>query len=66
MNTKKQLFSTFLILIGAVFLIYGMIMNNSNVYINIIGIVTLMVGLYSSTRVWVDDNKKEKKNDEEN
>ncbi len=64
MNTKKQLFSTLFILIGAVLLVYGMIVENTNVYIKVIGIIILMFGLYSSTKVWVEDNKQDKENDD--
>ncbi|VVU99956.1 MULTISPECIES: hypothetical protein [Mesonia] len=65
MNTKKQLFSSLFILLGAVLLIYGMIAENTNVYIKIVGIIVLMFGLYSSTRVWVEDNKQDNEKDDE-
>lgn len=65
MNTKKQLFSSLFILLGAVLLIYGMIVENTNVYIKIVGIIVLMFGLYSSTRVWVEDNKQDNEKDDE-
>ena len=65
MNTTKQLFSSLFILLGAVLLIYGMIAENTNVYIKIVGIIVLMFGLYSSTRVWVEDNKQDNEKDDE-
>lgn len=65
MNTKKQLFSSLFILLGAILLIYGMIVENTNVYIKIVGIIVLMFGLYSSTRVWVEDNKQDNEKDDE-
>ncbi|MBW2961352.1 hypothetical protein [Mesonia aestuariivivens] len=57
MSTKKQLFSTLLILIGGGLLLYTMISENAIVYFKIAGIVILMFGLFRATRVWVDDNK---------
>ena len=63
MSTKKQLFSTLLILIGGVLLVYTMINEQSNVYFKIVGIIFLMIGLFRATRVWVDDNKKDESNE---
>ena len=63
MNTKKQLFSTLLILIGGVLLVYTMINEQSSVYFKIVGIIFFMIGLFRATRVWVDDNKKDESNE---
>ena len=63
MSTKKQLFSTLLILIGGVLLVYTMINEQSSVYFKIVGIIFLMIGLFRATRVWVDDNKKDEFNE---
>jgi len=59
MSTKKQTIFTLVIFLGAMILLYGMIYDKNNLYLKIIGIILLMFGLYKSTRVWVDDNKKE-------
>ena len=63
MSTKKQLFSTLLILIGGVLLVYTMIDEQSRIYFKIVGIIFLMIGLFRATRVWVDDNKKDESNE---
>lgn len=58
-NIKKQSLFSVLILIGAILLIYDLATNDDVVELKIVGLVILMIGLYGSTRQWVDDNKKE-------
>jgi hypothetical protein len=58
-NIKKQSLFSILILIGAILLIYDLASADDIVELKIGGLVILMIGLYGSTRQWVDDNKKE-------
>lgn len=58
-NIKKQTIFSVLIAIGAIMLLYDIATENELVELKIGGLVILMVGLYGSTRQWVDDNKKE-------
>jgi hypothetical protein len=64
-NIKKQSLFSILILIGAILLIYDLATDEDIVELKIGGLVILMIGLYGSTRQWVDDNKKEEPLSEE-
>ncbi len=56
-NIKKQTIFSILIGIGAVLLIYDIATEKDIVELKIGGLVVLMIGLYGSTRQWVDDNQ---------
>lgn len=58
-NVKQQTIFTLLIILGAGILLYDLIAEAEIVYLKIAGLVLLMLGLYMSTRQWVNDNKKE-------
>ncbi|MGM0635094.1 MAG: hypothetical protein ACQESK_03440 [Bacteroidota bacterium] len=64
-NVKQQTIFTLLIIVGAGLLIYDLIAETEIVYLKIAGLVLLMLGLYMSTRQWVDDNKKGDDSEEE-
>lgn len=55
-NTKKQAIYFIFIILGAVLLVYDLVYEPASVYFKIIGLVVLMVGLYTSTRQWASDN----------
>lgn len=58
-NIKKQTIFSLLIAIGAISLLYDIATEKDIVELKIGGLVVLMIGLYGSTRQWVDDNKRE-------
>ena len=69
MNTNRQIFNTFIIVIGATLVIYDLLADSGNVYIKIIGLVLLMFGLYTATQQWTAGNREQQnevENDEEN
>lgn len=63
MNKKNgQVVNTILIVIGAGLLIYTIAVEEPQKYIQIIGFVIIMLGLYRATNHWVetkDDHKEE-------
>lgn len=62
---NSQLLNTLIIVAGSALLLYAVITASDNVYIKIIGLILLMYGLYNATQKWVNDNKGDV-NDEEN
>jgi 4-amino-4-deoxy-L-arabinose transferase-like glycosyltransferase len=67
-NNKLQIINGFIILIGAIFLWYSVIMESVNVYFKIVGLVFLMFGAYRASNHWVehrDDHLNEENEEEE-
>lgn len=58
----SQLINTILIITGAVILIYTISSEEKNQYLQIVGLIIIMFGLYRATNYWVetkDDHKEE-------
>jgi thiol:disulfide interchange protein len=53
-NNKTQLINGFIILWGAVFLLYSVIVESVNVYFKIVGLLFLMFGAYRASNHWVE------------
>jgi len=67
MNKKYgQLINTFLIVIGGGIMIYTISGEDGNQYLQILGLVIIMFGLYRATNFWVETKDDEDKNNEEN
>lgn len=65
MQSKKQLFNTFLIILGAGLLLYDLVTNTQIVWFKIAGLVILMIGLYTAMKNWVGTEKAEKEENTE-
>lgn len=48
----KQLFNGILVFIGAGFLIYSMTVTGVSPYIQVVGLIILMVGVYRASSYW--------------
>jgi hypothetical protein len=67
-NNKLQFINAFFILVGAIFLLYSVIMESVNVYFKIFGLLFLMFGAYRASNYWVehrDDHLNEENEEEE-
>lgn len=62
-NIKKQTIFSILIGFGAILLLYDIATQHDILELKIVGLVVLMIGLYGSTRQWVDDNKHQDSNE---
>ncbi|WP_034923073.1 hypothetical protein [Gillisia sp. CAL575] len=66
MNKKYgQLINTILILIGGAIMIYTISMEERNRYLQVLGLVIIMFGLYRATNFWVETKDDEDDNNEE-
>jgi len=73
-NNIKQLINGFVILLGAVFLLYSVINESISVYFKVAGLVFIMFGAYRASNHWVahrddhlakdEDEELEKEKDE--
>ncbi|MEN8815506.1 MAG: hypothetical protein ABF274_01370 [Nonlabens sp.] len=52
-NNSKQLLNGFLIFIGAIFLLYSLIFDDTNVYFKVLGLIMIMFGAYRASNHWV-------------
>tara|TARA_R100001369_G_scaffold49261_1_gene75877 strand:+ start:31800 stop:32009 length:210 start_codon:yes stop_codon:yes gene_type:complete len=60
MNKKYgQLINTFLIIVGGGMLIYSITGEERNKYLQIIGLVVIMFGLYRASNFWVENKEDE-------
>lgn len=69
MNRKySQILNTILIIVGGAIMIYTISGEDRNKYLQIVGLVIIMFGLYRATNFWVetkdDEDNEEEKNDE--
>lgn len=67
-KNNSQVINTTLIVLGGALLIYEIATEKENVYVLIIGLVSLMLGLYRATNHWVitkDEHKEEDNEDGE-
>jgi len=51
-NTSKQLFNGILILLGSSLLAYSLAVTDVDVYVQIVGLIILMVGAYRASSHW--------------
>ena len=66
MNKKHgQLINTLLIVIGGAIMIYTISGEGGNKYLQILGLVIIMFGLYRATNFWVETKDDEDENNEE-
>ncbi|WP_010229164.1 hypothetical protein [Gillisia marina] len=66
MNKKYgQIINTILIVIGGAIMIYTISGEDSNKYLQILGLVIIMFGLYRATNFWVETKDDEDDNNEE-
>jgi len=66
MNKKYgQLINTILIVIGGAIMIYTISMEERNRYLQVLGLVIIMFGLYRATNFWVETKDDEDDNNEE-
>ncbi len=66
MNKKySQIINTMLIVIGGAIIIYTISGEDSNKYLQILGLVIIMFGLYRATNFWVETKDDEDDNNEE-
>ena len=63
---NSQLLNTILIVVGGGLLLYAIAAENAHPYFKIIGLITIMLGLYRATNFWVEtkDDHKEDQNKE--
>jgi len=67
MNKKyTQIINTILIVIGGAILIYTIAGEDSNKYLQIIGLVIIMIGLYRATNFWAETKDDHEENQDEN
>ncbi|MFT6096448.1 MAG: thiol:disulfide interchange protein [Nonlabens sp.] len=52
-NNIKQLINGFVILLGAVFLLYSVINEFISVYFKVVGLICIMFGAYRASNHWV-------------
>jgi len=66
MNKKYgQLINTMLIVIGGAIMIYTISEEDRNRYLQVLGLVIIMFGLYRATNFWVETKDDEDENNEE-
>ncbi len=66
MNKKHgQLINTILIVIGGAIMIYTISVEDRNRYLQVLGLVIIMFGLYRATNFWVETKDDEDDNNEE-
>ena len=66
MNKKYgQLINTILIVIGGAIMIYTISMEERNRYLQVLGLVIIMFGLYRATNFWVETKDDEDDNNDE-
>ncbi len=61
-----QLINTILIVIGGGIMTYTIFGEDKNKYLQIVGLVIIMFGLYRATNFWVETKDDEEENTEEN
>ncbi|MBI6115331.1 hypothetical protein [Salegentibacter maritimus] len=63
---NSQVLNTILIVVGGGLLLYAIAAENTHPYFKIIGLITIMLGLYRATNFWVEtkDDHKEDENKE--
>ncbi|WP_282019161.1 hypothetical protein [Salegentibacter mishustinae] len=63
---NSQVINTILIVLGGGLLIYAIAADGAHAYFKIIGLITIMLGLYRATNFWVEtkDDHKEEENKE--
>lgn len=63
---NSQVINTILIVVGGALLLYAIAAENAQPYFKIIGLITIMLGLYRATNFWVEtkDDHKEDENKE--
>ena len=63
---NSQVINTILIVLGGGLLIYAIASEGTHAYFKIIGLITIMLGLYRATNFWVEtkDDHKEEENKE--
>lgn len=63
---NSQVLNTILIVVGGGLLLYAIAAENAYPYFKIIGLITIMLGLYRATNFWVEtkDDHKEDENKE--
>ena len=52
MIMKKQLFNGILVIVGAALLAYSLMVTGVSVYVQIIGLIILMIGAYRASSYW--------------
>lgn len=62
---NSQVINTFCIVLGGGLLIYSIASSAPNKYLQIIGFVVIMFGLYRATNYWVETKDDHKENAEE-
>jgi uncharacterized membrane protein YqgA involved in biofilm formation len=66
MNKKYgQLINTILIVIGGAIIIYTISEEDRNRYLQVLGLVIIMFGLYRATNFWIETKDDEDENNEE-
>ncbi|CAM4313094.1 MULTISPECIES: hypothetical protein [Gillisia] len=66
MNKKYgQLINTILIVIGGAIIIYTISEEDRNQYLQVLGLVIIMFGLYRATNFWIETKDDEDENNEE-
>ncbi len=66
MNKKYgQLINTILIVIGGAIMIYTISAEDRNRYLQVLGLVIIMFGLYRATNFWIETKDDEDDNNEE-
>lgn len=63
-NSSKQLLNGFFIFLGALFLLYAVLFEDTNVYFKIAGLIMIMFGAYRASNHWVE-HKDDHLSDEE-
>lgn len=63
---NAQFVNTILIVAGAAMLIYTIASREPHKYLQIIGFITIMLGLYRATNYWVETKDDHKEQTEEN
>ncbi|WP_194850750.1 hypothetical protein [Nonlabens antarcticus] len=62
-KSSQQLFNGVLILIGGALLVYTLTVTDTNIYVQVLGLVLLMIGAYRASKHWSkhkDDHLDEK------
>jgi uncharacterized membrane protein len=64
-NSNSQVINGVLIAVGAILMFYSFAVQDVSVYIQIVGLICLMVGAYRASKFWVI-HKDDHENDQEN
>lgn len=62
---NTQVINTVLIIVGGGILMYSITTEEKNQFLQIIGLIIIMFGLYRATNFWVQSEKKEDDEDDE-